>query len=177
MLARAAAGNDIELVRLFCGTFIDNDTLEFLGIYEPKTMTFNYWGDGTAVLECTTYADAVRYIVAAAVDDRKLPGTIAVKGDCLPIRDIAMRYETGLGAGKKYLTRCLGTLEELDVLVCARQKADPANMNSWLGCTYASIINRGFGRLPHLSTDLFPSITPLVFEDAVRTGEFTTKEQ
>jgi hypothetical protein len=50
----------------------------FLGLYNPDTKTFQYWGTGDEKWEVTTYADSANFVAEVAVDP-KINGFVGCK--------------------------------------------------------------------------------------------------
>lgn len=157
---------DVEVVHVLTGGFLDRGVLfGFIRVIDVEKQTAYVWGEGKQPMDWTTYADTARYTAEVAVDERPIPRKFCVAGDVLNFEAIVGAYESG--SGKKLRVERLGSLDDLDARIAQLQKADPANVRTYLPLMYYRSILNGEGKLDHLMNDRYPSIRPITLREYV----------
>ncbi|MCE7029212.1 NmrA family NAD(P)-binding protein [Jiella avicenniae] len=167
--ARKAEGarGDVEVVQIQIGAFLDRKVLfGFLGAFDLGESRAFLWGDGDAVMDFTTYADAARFTAEAAVDDAPVPSVFEVAGDSLTFHDLVKAYEDA--SGKAITVVKLGSLSDLDAEIDKRRRAEPGNMVAWLPLMYWRAMLSGKGKLRSIANDRYPHVEPMTVADYVR---------
>lgn len=70
----------VQGVHIHVGGFMEPIFSSFFNIFDPSTNTFRYWGDGSEIMEGTTYENAAEF-TAAVVVDPKATGIIRCKSN------------------------------------------------------------------------------------------------
>ncbi|MFZ5556143.1 MAG: NmrA family NAD(P)-binding protein [Pseudomonadota bacterium] len=157
--AAEAQNSAVEVVHVLNGCFLDRRVLfGFLGVIDAETGTARFWGDGRQKMDFTTYADAARYVAAAATDPRPLPSRFNIAGDILDFHELVRAFEEG--SGRRLAVERLGSLEDLDARIAELQRADPANVPAYLPLMYYRAMLNGKAKLGELVNDRYPHIRP-----------------
>ena len=167
--ARAAdpVAGDVEVVQIQIGAFLDRRILfGFLGAFDLDAAKAFLWGDGTAAMDFTTYADAARFTAEAAIDDATLPAVFNVAGDTLNFHELVTAYEHA--SGRTLSVERLGTLADLDDEIRRRREAEPNNMFAWVPLMYWRAMLSGKAKLQSIANDRYPHIKPVSVAEYVR---------
>jgi nucleoside-diphosphate-sugar epimerase len=165
--AAAAKGDSpIELVHVLCGCFLDKGVLfGFLGAFDMPGRKLRIWGDGTAKMDFTTYADTAAFVAEAAVDPERLPERFNIAGETLDAEGLARAVSAG--TGRTFTVEKLGTLAELDAEIARRRAAEPGNYYAWLPLMYWTAMLGGKVALGPLANGRYPSIRPTTVTEYV----------
>jgi len=166
--AEAEAGDGFEVVHLMQGMFADRFVLGFLGLFDGERRVVRYWGDGTTPIDWTTWEDTARFIVAAALDDRRVPSRLYVAGDRMDVLTFAKTWEAA--HGQALARERLGSLEELQAEVQHRLTAEPRNMYAWLPLMYARGMFEGQALHPARYNERWPEIAAETVAQAIERG-------
>lgn len=151
---------DVEVVHVMNGCFLDAGVLYgFLGAIDLRKGEAYLWGDGSALMEFTTYADTAAYTAEAALSDAALPREFFVAGDTVNFAGLVAETEAGLG--RSLTVRRLGSLRDLDTEIARRREAEPDNLYSWLPLMYWRAMLNGQGKLGALRNADYPAIRPV----------------
>jgi hypothetical protein len=151
---------DVEVVHVMNGCFLDAGVLYgFLGAIDLEKGEAYLWGDGSAQMEFTTYADTAAYTAEAALSEVALPREFFVAGDSLDFAGLVAETEAGLG--RKIAVRRMGTLGDLDAEIARRREAEPGNVYAWLPLMYWRAMLNGQGKLGELRNGDYPWIRPV----------------
>ncbi|KEF52963.1 uncharacterized protein A1O9_10869 [Exophiala aquamarina CBS 119918] len=100
----------IRGVHVLIGGFTDVIFAPFFKIWDQEKLTFNYWGTGDEVWECTSYLNSAQYTAAVCLDPEAM-GVLRFVGDVISIKDMARTFERVYG--KNPPLHLNGSLEEL----------------------------------------------------------------
>ncbi|WP_162619398.1 NmrA family NAD(P)-binding protein [Salinicola peritrichatus] len=161
------ARGDVEVVQIQIGAFLDRRILfGFLGAFDLDARQAFLWGDGTAEMDFTTYADTARFTAEAAVDEEALPSVLAFAGDTLDFHQLVKAYEGA--SGHSVTVSRMGTLADLDDEIQRRRQTEPDNLFDWLPLMYWRAMLSGKAKLHAIANDRYPHIEPVTVADYVR---------
>lgn len=167
--AEARGQSPIELVHVLCGVFIDHRVLfGFLGAIDLQAGKVRVWGDGTAKMDFTTYADTAAFTAEAALDPEPLPTRFGFAAETLDAEGLARAVSEGVG--RPVTVEKLGSLEDLDAEIARRQEAEPDNYYAWLPLMYWRAMLRGKVRLGALVNGRYPHIRPTTIAGYLKAG-------
>ncbi|KAK3358484.1 hypothetical protein B0T24DRAFT_693464 [Lasiosphaeria ovina] len=162
----------VKGVHILVGVFMEVILGPMSGTLDPKTNTFRYWGEGTELIEGTTYADAAKYTAKVAVD----PSAVGIQkflGDRKSIKDIAASFEKVYGV-KPNLER-LGSLDDLKKRMHDLRAEDPAAIYSYMFLFYIYYLLNGSTLIgPDVDNGKYPEIKPETWEDFMRNRKLET---
>ncbi|OMP84326.1 hypothetical protein BK809_0000333 [Diplodia seriata] len=156
----------VKGVHILVGAFMDTVFSPFFNLLDAQTATFQYWGEGTEILESTSYNNAAEYTAAVARD----PAAVGIQkfiGGRSSVQGIAESYEKVYKA-KPTLKR-LGSLEDLYKRMHALREQDPANVFQYMPLFYMYYCINGQTYLgPEVDNAKYPEIKPVSWEDFMR---------
>ncbi|KAK0704043.1 hypothetical protein B0T26DRAFT_658561 [Lasiosphaeria miniovina] len=162
----------VKGVHILVGVFMEVILGPMSGTLDPKTNTFRYWGEGTELVEGTTYADAAKYTAKVAVD----PSAVGIQkflGDRKSIKDIAASFEKVYGV-KPNLER-LGSLDDLKKRMHDLRAESPAAIYSYMFLFYIYYLLNGSTLIgPGVDNGKYPEIKPETWEDFMRNRKLET---
>ena len=144
------------------------DTLfwpDFLNIFDYKTNTFNYWGNGETLFDTTTVADTARYVAEAVADSSLSNSTVEVAGTVLSMKQLGKTYEDV--TGKQLTYNCLGSVDDL-VYWIEKTKPIASSPYEYLPQQYLLAMVSGKGKLDRQDNERYPNIHPASVADYVR---------
>jgi nucleoside-diphosphate-sugar epimerase len=154
---------DVEVVHVLNGSFLDRGTLfDWLGLADTEKRTAYLWGDGTAVVDYTTWADTARYTVAAALDDEAIGRVLPVAGESVDFHGFVDAYARATGTALR--VERLGSLDDLDHRIAELVESAPENFFAYLPLMYVRGQLRGEAVLPPVRNERYPSIRPTTVE-------------
>ncbi|KAL4886413.1 NmrA-like family protein [Aspergillus karnatakaensis] len=149
-------------VHILVGGFMEPIFSPFFNIFDPKTNTFAYWGEGDEVMEGTTYDNAAEFTAAVAVD-ASASGVIQFLGGRATIREIAESFEKVYGV--KATLKRRGSLDELYNLMHELRQKDPANIYSYVSLFFYYYWINGQTLLgTELDNTKYPEVAPVDWE-------------
>ncbi|KAL4962482.1 nmrA-like family protein [Aspergillus stella-maris] len=119
----------VEGVHVLIGGFMEPIFSPFFNIVDVQTNTIRYWGEGTEVMEGTTYDDAAKY-TAKVVLDKDAKGILKFLGGRSTIQEIAKSYEEVYGVPATLEKR--GSLDDLYKTMHDMRAKDPQNIYSYM---------------------------------------------
>ncbi|KAK3393443.1 hypothetical protein B0H63DRAFT_531204, partial [Podospora didyma] len=156
----------VKGVHVMIGGFMETLFSPFFGALDSETNTFKYWGDGTEILESTTYGDAAQYTAKVAAD----PSAVGIQkflGDRKSIKEVAASFEKVYGI-KPALQR-LGSQEDLKTHMDELRAKNPANIYSYMPLFYTyHMINGSTFVGPDVDNQKYPDIEPETWESFMR---------
>lgn len=136
----------VKGVHILIGGFMDPILSPFFQVWDPKNRTLRYWGEGTEPWEGTSYANAADFTAAIIADTsavgikkcKIVPHTRITRadqqaldlGDRKTIQEIASAFEKVYGFMPKM--ERLGSLDDLQTLMHAKQAENPADVFSYM---------------------------------------------
>ncbi|KAF4770833.1 hypothetical protein HAV15_013195 [Penicillium sp. str.  len=156
----------VQGVHIHIGGFMEPIFSSFFNIFDPQTNTFRYWGDGSEVMEGTTYENAAEF-TAAVVVDPKATGIIRFLGGRSTVQEIARSFEKVHGI--KPTLESHGSLEELYKTMHDKREKNPTDIYSYMSLFfYYYWINGQTFVGPDLDTTKYPSVQAVSWEDFIR---------
>ncbi|KAL4946751.1 hypothetical protein BDV06DRAFT_75 [Aspergillus oleicola] len=116
-------------VHILIGGFMEPVLSPFFNIFDSKTNTFRFWGEGDEIMEGTTYGNAAEFTAAVARDEGAR-GVIKFLGGRATIREIAHSFERVYGVEAKLESR--GSLDDLYETMHERREENPEDVFSYL---------------------------------------------
>jgi nucleoside-diphosphate-sugar epimerase len=166
--ARQETSGSFEVVHVLQGIFLDHGVLGFLGLFDGEKGVLRYWGDGKTPVDWTTWEDTASFSAAAALDDRKVPERLFVRGERMDLVSFAKAWETA--RGRKLSLERLGSLEELERETKRRLAQEPQNMYAWLPLMYARAVFGGEALLGSTHNARYPEIKAETVAQAIARG-------
>ncbi|KAK5042920.1 hypothetical protein LTR84_012009 [Exophiala bonariae] len=105
---------NIRGVHILIGGFTDVIFAPFFRIWDQENLTFNYWGTGDEMWECTSYLNSAQYTAAVCLD-REAVGILRFVGDVISIRNMAKTMQKVYGKAPNMHHN--GSLEELSAIM------------------------------------------------------------
>lgn len=155
-----------QLVHTLNGSFLDMNVLfGFLGAFDLKNKTVNYWGEGNMKMDFTTYGDTARYTALAAVSENDVPAKFTIAGDQLTFHELVEVVNSKVKTA--YKKERLGTLDDLDNEISKRINANSTNIYSFIPLMYYRAMLNGKGALSNLKNSLFTEFRPKTVKEYI----------
>lgn len=158
-------GLQVELIALESGLPCDGASLHAMGTWDYQHRLFKVWRaprGSLADLCLTSWKTSAQYAAAAAVDERKLPKWLHVRGDKINAGQLAEMYQTATGEQAKLAV--VGDVRDLEKELRKQQQQDRDNikacMESFAGLSYSGKVHN----------ELFPHVQPETFVQIVKSG-------
>jgi uncharacterized protein YbjT (DUF2867 family) len=127
----------------------------FFKLFDFKTGTFSYWGDGETSFATTTMDDTAKYVAEAIADPEMANRPLKIAGDILTLKQLCATYEEV--KGKQLEVKHLGSAEDLKNWI-AKTKQNATSHYEYLAEQYLYSIAIGKGSLDKLDNDRYPHI-------------------
>jgi len=169
--AKDVANTKLKSLSIGNGFFYETAFLQFSHLFDFKDNSINYYGDGEAKVNWTSYDDTARF-TAAAVANPELEGVLRFAADTVTFNEFANAYERA--TGKKLTRYSLGPVQDLKNQV---KEAWVKYHNPFavlpdgrfvIAGQYHWPIAEGKTSFKTLDNDRFPEIKPEKAEDWIR---------
>ncbi|KAL9643630.1 hypothetical protein ABK040_010242 [Willaertia magna] len=134
----------------------------FRNFIDIKNNQINYYGDADTLIGATTYEDAARYVVEAALDPDQLNRTVCVSGSTMSLNQISQVYEQI--TGQKLLLNRKGSLSDIKELIEDIKNKNPNNVWNYIILQYQYVLFKGLCKLDNLQNGKYPQIKPTTIE-------------
>ncbi|KAK0744622.1 hypothetical protein B0T21DRAFT_399048 [Apiosordaria backusii] len=154
-------GRRVKGVHILIGIFYETFWSDYFGIFrhgEDGEEGFRYWGTGEEVWEGISYDDAAKYTAAVVLDEEAV-GVLSFLGDRKSMKQLVAEFAEVYGVDPT--TKCLGTVEELQIQMKATREREPGNIFAWLAeQTYVP---------SELDNARYPNVKPATFKEFLET--------
>lgn len=157
-----------EVVHVLNGMFLDRGVFAFLELLDVEKRVLRYWGDGSTPIDLTTWEDTAAFTAAAALDERRVPERLSVRGDRSDVFTMAKTWQAV--RGEELTLERLGSLEELEREIRRRRSAEPQNLLAWLPLMFAHGVFGGHALLDDVQNDRYPEVQPEDIARAIARG-------
>ncbi|KAL4765778.1 NmrA-like family protein [Aspergillus foveolatus] len=149
-------------VHILVGGFMEPIFSSFFGIVDADSNVFRYWGDGSEIMEGTTYDDAARF-TARVVLDRQASGVLRFVGGRATIKEIARPYEKVYGVPVMLERR--GSLDDLYKTMHDLREKNAQDVYSYMSLFfYYYWVNGQTFVGPELDNARYPDVKPADWE-------------
>ncbi|KAL1866404.1 hypothetical protein Plec18167_009072 [Paecilomyces lecythidis] len=153
---------NVSGVHVLIGAFMEVIFSPYFGLFDPKTNTFRYWGEGDEPMEGTTYDDAAKF-TAEVIVDRNATGVLRFLGVRANIRELARTFEKVYG--KSVTLERYGSRDELYKHMHDLRSKNPQDIFSYMPLFYYYYMINGQTLLgPNIDNARYPNIHPLDWE-------------
>jgi putative NADH-flavin reductase len=144
-------------VHVLNGVFMEVMFSPMFGAFDLKNKAWRYWGDGTEILEATTYETAAQFTAEVMLDPTAF-GVQAVLGDRKNAKEIVKIYEEVYG--EPLTLQRLGSLDELDKLKNEARAQHPNDIYKWMGLFYIYHMLNGRTLIgPDVNSNRYPDVS------------------
>ncbi|MBO3459406.1 aromatic alcohol reductase [Aetokthonos hydrillicola Thurmond2011] len=156
-VAQAVRESGVNYTFIMNGIFAEVLLSPFFEVFDFKTNTAQYWGNGDTKFDVTTIDDTALYTAEAVVDPRAVNTNFQVAGDVVTMKEaIAAGEEV---RRQKLTVRSKGSVDDLKVLI-EDMKAKGANPFTVIPAQYQWGMVSGKVKLQNLVNNRYPHIKP-----------------
>jgi nucleoside-diphosphate-sugar epimerase len=156
-VAQVIRESGINYTFIMNGIFAEVLFSSFFQVFDFKSNTAEYWGNGDTKFDVTTIEDTAKYTAEAVVDPRAINTNFQVAGDEVTIKEAIATCEKI--RGKKLTARSKGSVDDLKAWI-EEMKANNTNPFILIPAQYQWGMVSGKVKLHNLVNDRYPHIKP-----------------
>lgn len=156
-VAQAVKESGLNYTFIMNGVFPEVFLTPFFQVFDFKTGTAEYWGDGNTKFDVTTTDDTAKYTAEAVVDPRAVNTDFQVAGDVVTMKEVIAAYEEITSS--KMTAHSKGSVDDLKVWI-EETKAKDSNPFAVIPAQYQWGMLSGKVKLQNLVNFRYPHIKP-----------------